>query len=77
MAYDILDQYSLDINWYFVDFYNRLIVFASGGGILPTTIAENDKNNELFHQIAFDLPVRYKVVRNENISNQRPYKPKP
>ncbi len=70
MAYNILDQYSLDINWYFADRFNRLIVAASGGGVLPTRIVENDENNELFHKLVLELPIRFKVARNENVTNQ-------
>jgi hypothetical protein len=66
MAYDELEQYFLDINWYFKDYFNRICIAASGGGILPSIILENDQGNEQFHQIVFDLPRRFEVIRNEN-----------
>ncbi len=69
MAYSLTDQYTLDVNWYFADRFNRLCVAASAGGVLPVIIAENDERNEQFHSLILDLPDRYKIVRNENILN--------
>jgi hypothetical protein len=70
MAYNELEQYTLDINWYFTDHYNRICIAASAGGLLPKPIIENDEGNEEFHKIVNELPIRFKVTRNENILDQ-------
>lgn len=70
MAYSEIEQLTLDINWYFVDYYNRICIAASAGGLLPKPITENDEGNEQFHKIVSDLPLRFEVARNENILNQ-------
>lgn len=70
MAYNELEQYTLDINWYFTDHYNRICIAASAGGLLPKPIIENDEGNEQFHKIVTELPIRFKVTRNENILGQ-------
>lgn len=70
MAYDELEQYGLDINWYFTDYFNRIFVGASGGGLLPKPILQNDEGNEQFHKVVNELPIRFKVTRNENVLNQ-------
>ncbi len=67
MAYSAIQQATLDLNWYFLDLFNRICIAASAGGILPNVIAENDNNNDRFHNAVMDLPSRYKVARNENI----------
>lgn len=70
MAYSEIEQLTLDINWYFVDYYNRICIAASAGGLLPKPITENDEGNEQFHKIVSDLPLRFEVARNENTLNQ-------
>lgn len=70
MAYNEIDLYTLDINWYFTDYYNRICIAASAGGLLPKPIIENDEGNEQFHRIVNELPIRFKVTRNENILEQ-------
>ncbi|MBL4755200.1 MAG: hypothetical protein JKY52_16595 [Flavobacteriales bacterium] len=67
MAYSLEDQYSLDLNWYFSDAYNRLCIAASAGSILPKVIADSDQKNDQFHAIVNELPERYEYKRNENI----------
>ncbi len=67
MAYSTIQQATLDINWYFLDLFNRICIAASAGGTLPKVIAENDENNDRFHKTIMNLPSRYKVARNENI----------
>lgn len=67
MAYDELEQYTLDINWYFADKFNRICIAASGGGILPSIIFENDRRNDEFHETVINLPARFEVIRNENV----------
>lgn len=70
MAYNEIDQYTLDINWYFTDRYNRICIAASAGGLLPRPIIENDERNDQFHKIIIELPIRFTVIRNQNILNQ-------
>jgi hypothetical protein len=67
MAYNEFDQYTLDINWYFTDHYNRICIAASAGGLLPKPIVENDEGNEQFHKIINELPIRFEVTRNETV----------
>lgn len=67
MAYSVIQQLSLDINWYFTDRYNRLCVAASAGGILPETIIENEESNEEFHNIIMELPEKFKSARNDKV----------
>lgn len=67
MAYSVIEQLTLDINWYFADHYNRICIAASAGGLLPKQITENDEDNEQFHKIVSNLPLRFEVARNENI----------
>lgn len=69
MAYSQIEQITLDINWYFVDHYNRICIAASAGGLLPKPITVNEEGNEEFHKIVLDLPSRFEVARNENILN--------
>ena len=70
MAYSIEEQYSLDINWYFTDRYNRLCVATSAGGILPSLIAENEERNSQFHEIVIDLPEKFEIQRNLSLRNE-------
>ena len=70
MAYNQIEQNTLDINWYFTDRFNRICIGASAGGLLPNPITENNEGNEQFHQIVNELPIRFKVTRNENILEQ-------
>lgn len=70
MAYSLIDQLTHDLNWYFTDRFNRLCVAASGGGLLPKRIVENDENNDLFHSIILERPREFKVARNDNIISQ-------
>jgi hypothetical protein len=61
------EQFFLDINWYFADRYNRLCVVASGGGVLPKFLFEQENQNDKFHNIVNKLPERFENRRNENI----------
>jgi hypothetical protein len=61
------EQFFLDINWYFTDSYNRLCVVASGGGVLPRFLFQQESQNDEFHNLVNDLPERYEIGRNENI----------
>lgn len=61
------EQFFVDINWYFADRYNRLCVVASGGGILPRFLFEQQNQNDEFHNIVNELPERFENRRNENI----------
>jgi hypothetical protein len=70
MAYSLEEQYSLDINWYFTDRYNRLCVATSAGGKLPTIIAENEKKNSQFHKVVIDLPEKFEIQRNLSLKNE-------
>lgn len=67
MAYSEIDQTTLDLNWYFRDFYNRVCVCASGGGLLPKPIVENDSGNEEFHNYALELPQKFEVERIKDV----------
>ena len=67
MAYSIEEQLTLDINWYFIDHFNRLCVATSAGGLLPVIIAENEENNMKFHDIVLELPEKYEAGRNVKI----------
>jgi len=69
MAYQIAQQLDNDLNWFFIDRWNRICHAASAGGILPDIISENSENNDKFNEIVFDLPERYKPIRNENVEN--------
>lgn len=60
------EHYFLDINWYFTDYFNRLCVVASGGGILPNFLLDKESRNNDFHEIVMDLPEQFKIERNEN-----------
>jgi hypothetical protein len=64
MAYTETDQLTYDLNWYFIDFWKRIIHVSSAGGILPEVIARNDQNNDKFHEAVFDLEPQYQTVRN-------------
>ena len=61
------EQFFLDINWYFADRYNRLCVVASGGGMLPKFLFEQQNQNDEFHNIVNELPQRFENRRNESI----------
>lgn len=61
------EHFFLDINWYFADYFNRLCIVASGGGILPKFLNEQDGQNDEFHDIVNNLPEKYSFRRNENI----------
>lgn len=61
------EQFFLDINWYFADRFNRLCVVASGGGILPRFLFEQENQNDEFHNIVNELPERFENQRNLNI----------
>lgn len=63
------EQFFLDINWYFADHFNRLCVVASGGGILPNFLSEEQSKNDEFHEIILDLEERFVSQRNENAIN--------
>ena len=65
----IEEQYFLDINWYFADYFNRLCVVASGGGTLPSFLSEKQSRNNEFHEIVLDLEERFSSQRNENAVN--------
>lgn len=68
MDLDFLEeQFFLDINWYFADRYNRLCAVASGGGILPRFLFEQQNQNDEFHNIVNELPERFENRRNENV----------
>lgn len=61
------EQFFLDINWYFTDPYNRLCIVASGGGILPSFLYEENNQNDEFHNIVNELPERFENGRNTNL----------
>jgi hypothetical protein len=69
MAYSITTQRSLDLNWFFFDRFKHLCHVASGGGLLPNIIVENDLNNDKFNEIVYDLPEAYEFGRNESVLN--------
>ena len=62
-----LDQYGLDINWYFTDESNNVCVATSAGGTLPTPVIENYEINEQFDKIVNELPKKFKVITNKNV----------
>tara|TARA_R110002020_G_scaffold73623_3_gene188899 strand:- start:18 stop:503 length:486 start_codon:yes stop_codon:yes gene_type:complete len=70
MAYELYEQFELDINWYFRDRFNHLCVATSAGGVLPEYINVNIENNDEFHQIIDELPEKFKIKRNERIVNR-------
>jgi len=61
------EAFFLDINWYFSDTYKRLCVVASGGGLLPFFLQNQDNKNNEFHAIVYELPERFNSERNQNI----------
>ena len=68
MDRDFIEEHSfLDINYYFSDYYNRLCVVASAGGLLPEFLLLEDNQNDEFHNIVNELPERFEVQRNENV----------
>lgn len=69
MPYSAIQQATLDLNWYFVDRFNRICVAASAGGVLPQLIADNYEKNDQFHEAVMALPPEYMVVTNERILN--------
>ncbi|MFV8271262.1 hypothetical protein ACNQGP_15185 [Flavobacterium sp. GT2N3] len=62
------EQFFLDINYYFADYYKRLCVVTSGGGVLPKFLFEQENRNDEFHNIVDELPERFNSGRNENVS---------
>jgi len=70
------EHYFLDINWYFADYYNRLCVVASGGGVLPIFLLDKESRNNNFHEIVMDLEEQFESRRNEDaIQNIIDYDP--
>lgn len=70
MAYELNEQYELDINWYFRDRFNHLCVATSAGGVLPEYVNENIEKNDEFHKVINELPEKYEIRRNERIINR-------
>jgi hypothetical protein len=68
--YELSEQTSLDITWYFRDSWARLCVAMSAGGFLPERISENDQANDKFHDLVMELPERYEIRRNEAVISQ-------
>ena len=64
MAYSIQEQYSRDLDWYFVDGNNKPIHVATGGGKLPGIVEENDELNERIHAQILQLPIKYEIEIN-------------
>ncbi len=66
MAYSIIDQVSIDLNWYFIDHYKHPCHVASAGGLLPEYVAQNDENNNLVNSIILDIQGDFQTIRNSN-----------
>lgn len=64
MAYSIEDQYNLDLNWYFIDHYYHPCHVASGGGLLPKIMIENDRNNNNLNRAVLEIQGNYEIERN-------------
>lgn len=64
MAYTIEQQFSRDIDWYFLDGNKTPIHVAGGGGQMPVLISENDELNNELHFEVLSLPEEYEVVIN-------------
>lgn len=69
MAYSLQEQLTLDLDWYFRDRFNRICVAASGGGLLPESIAEQSERNDSFHDLILKQPLEFKIARNPNIND--------
>lgn len=65
MAYSLIEQETLDINWYFIDRFKHICVAISAGGFLPQIINENEEKNDQFHKIINLLPERFESIRNK------------
>lgn len=66
---DLIEHYSFyDINWYFIDTFNRICVVASGGGILPQYIINHIDKNDAIHKMVLELNENYDIGRNELIN---------
>lgn len=67
MAYSLAQQFSDDIDWYFLDIDDNIIHVASGGGRLPSAISENDNAIREIDLYIKQLPERFDAVENPNI----------
>lgn len=67
IKYNLQEQYSLDINWYFTDMCHRKCVAISAGGVLPYLISEDLTNNNFIHQLIMDLPEGGEIITNSEI----------
>jgi len=67
MAYTLIEQYSRDIDWYFIDRNDRLVHVASAGGRLPKSIEPMDEIINTVHAEILDLPAIGDYNLNPNI----------
>jgi hypothetical protein len=67
MAYSEEEQHRRDIDWFFTDSSNRIFHVASGGGILPKRIQENDQINRELGRFFRNLPFIFNAELNQNV----------
>ncbi len=68
MAYSEEEQHRRDIDWFFTDQSGRIFHIASGGGILPKRIQEDD-NNRLISGVLRLISAEFKTEINQNVIN--------
>jgi hypothetical protein len=62
-----IDQQTLDIDWFFTS--NEHIGFvASGGGLLPASVAKSKENNVILGSYFWDLPEMTDIIVNPSLS---------
>jgi hypothetical protein len=67
MAYSLIEQHSRDLDIFLLD-SNKLIHFASGGGLLPERAINSDEyNNLILAEISQDLS-EFEIEINPNLS---------
>lgn len=68
MPYSEEEQQRRDIDWFFTDQSGRIFHIASGGGILPKRIQENDNNRQISGLLRF-ISAEFKTEINQNVIN--------
>lgn len=63
------EQIALDIDWFFTD-GEQIGFVASGGGLLPATIAKSPENIEVLTSYFWSLPARCNAILNPNLANK-------
>ena len=64
--YDNIMQQTLDIDWFMIDRKGNIAHFASGGSILPESVAYSIENNETLHKYFSSIKESVEVIIHEN-----------